>query len=87
MHHYLEAISHTYEANGLTIGFQTKNSSDLERAPGARSIAEEFFVWNPIVIELQRCEVNRFSHSRCNFWDPESVEMGSNGDVQTKIAL
>ena len=36
----------------ITIGFQTKNSSDLEPGTVPRSIAVEFFVWNPIVIEL-----------------------------------
>ena len=41
-------------------GLQTKNSSDLERGPGPRSIADEFSVSNPLVIGLQRCENTAF---------------------------
>ena len=33
-----------------------KNSSDLERAPGARSIGDELYVLFIRVAELQRCE-------------------------------
>ena len=49
-----------------------KNSSDLERAPGARSIGDEFYVLFIRVAELQRCENSSNSRSRCTFWDPES---------------
>ena len=41
----------------VTIGLQTKNSSDLERAAAARSIADEFFVWNPLVCSYRVTEV------------------------------
>ena len=38
--------------NLITVGFQTRNSSDLEWGTVPRSIVVEFFVWNPIVIEM-----------------------------------
>ena len=39
-----------------TFGFETKNSSDLDvgRRPELKS--DEFFISNPIVIEVSRCE-------------------------------
>ena len=51
-----------------------KNSSDLERAPGARSISDEFSILFIRVVELHGCEVSSFSRSRCTFWEPESGE-------------
>ena len=56
----------------LNIDGPPENSSDLERAPGARSIGEEFSGGPSIVHHLQQCENARFSHSCCTFWDPES---------------
>ena len=60
----------------LNIDGPPENSSDLERAPGARSIGEEFSGGPSIVHHLQQCENARFSHSRCTFWDLESCVMG-----------
>ena len=40
----------------LNIDGAPENSSDLERAPGARSIGEEVFETSILVIELQWCE-------------------------------
>jgi hypothetical protein len=57
----------------LNIDGAPENSSDLERAPGARSIGEEFSGGPSIVHHLQQCENARFSHSCCTFWDPESA--------------
>lgn len=36
MQHYLDVISHVFGSRFLLRMVQTKNSSDLERAPGAR---------------------------------------------------
>ena len=41
--HCLDVISHIFECRFLLTMVQTKNSSDLERAPGARSFAAYFF--------------------------------------------
>ena len=38
----------------------SENSSDLERAPGARSIADEFSVVRMAVQKLKRCENTAF---------------------------
>ena len=59
----------------LNIDGPPENSSDLERAPGARSIGEEFSGGPSIVHHFQQCENARFSHSCCTFWDPESKEV------------
>ena len=44
----------------LTIDGPPENSSDLERAAAARSIADEFSGGPSIVNALQRCENTRF---------------------------
>ena len=41
-------------------GIHLENSSDLERAAAARSIADEFSECTILVIELQRCEKTTF---------------------------
>ena len=51
----------------------SENSSDLERAAAARSIAVEFLEVRMAIEKLQRCENQYFSRSRCTFWDPDSV--------------
>ena len=51
----------------------SENSSDLERAAAARSIAVEFLEVRMAVQKLQRCEYQYFSRSRCTFWDPDST--------------
>ena len=62
-------FKHKIGSSVLNIGFQTKNSSDLERAPGARSIGAEFIVWNPLVKALLRCEnVWGFHTNAATFW-------------------
>ena len=50
----------------------SENSSDLERAAAARSIAVEFLEVRMAIEKLQRCENQYFSRSRCTFWDPDS---------------
>ena len=42
MQHYLSVILLMIKASLLTIDGPPENSADLERAPGARSIADEF---------------------------------------------
>ena len=42
----------------------SENSSDLERVPGTRSIADEFLEVRMAVQKLQRCEDDNFSLSR-----------------------
>ena len=48
------------------------NSSDLERAPGARSIGEEFSGGPSIVHALERCEDTEPSQKWCTYWEPET---------------
>ena len=55
----------------------SENSSDLERAAAARSIAVEFLEVRMAVQKLQRCEYQYFSRSRCTFWDPDSTSQHS----------
>ena len=50
--HYLNAISLKIEASLLTIDGPPENSSELERALGARSIADEFSGGPSIVSKL-----------------------------------
>ena len=57
---HLGAISHRNKITKVTMECTTKISTDLERAPGARSIAVEFFVVHPVVTKLQRCENTGF---------------------------
>ena len=38
--------------NRIRLGFQTIHSAPIDRAPGARSKSDEFFVWNPIFSTL-----------------------------------
>ena len=54
------AISLKIKASLLTIDGPPENSSDLERAAAARSIADEFSGGPSIVNALQRCENTRF---------------------------
>ena len=70
--HYLDTISHRCGYRELMLDGPPENSSDSERAGPARSIADEFSGGPSILSKLRRCEVKRFSHSRCTFWDPES---------------
>ena len=72
MQHDLNAISLQIEASLLTNDGPPENLSDLERAPGARSIADEFSGGPSIANELQRCENTALLHSHCTIWDPES---------------
>ena len=58
--HFFNAISLKIKANLLTIDGPPENSSDLERAAAARSIADEFSGGPSIVNALQRCENTRF---------------------------
>ena len=60
MQHFFNAISLKIKANLLTIDGPPENSSDLERAAAARSIADEFSGGPSIVNALQRCENTRF---------------------------
>ena len=55
----------------ITIGFQTKNSSDLDvgRRPELKS--DEFFVWNPIVIEIISLLFEIVGRSSCTLWEPD----------------
>ena len=54
--HYLNAISLKIEASLLTDDGPPEKPSDLDLAPGARSIANAFSGGPSIVNELQRCE-------------------------------
>ena len=67
----------------------SENSSDLERAAAARSIAVEFLEVRMAVQKLQRCEYQYFSRSRCTFWDPDSgaVEGGGVAEVRHTVAF
>ena len=76
MQHAFDGFKKILESSSLTIDGPPENSSDLERAGPARSIADEFSGGPSIARKLQRCEVKRFSHSRCTFWDPESQLIG-----------
>ena len=58
--HFFNAISLKIKAKLLTIDGPPENSSDLERAAAARSIADEFSGGPSIVNALQRCENTRF---------------------------
>ena len=60
MQHFFNAISLKIKANLLTIDGPPENSSDLERAAAARSIADELSGGPSIVNALQRCENTRF---------------------------
>ena len=60
MQHFFNAISLKIKASLLTIDGPPENSSDLERAAAARSIADEFSGGPSIVNALQRCENTRF---------------------------
>ena len=50
-----------------------KNYAPIDRAPVARSKSDEFFVWNPIVIEQGLILCLKPPKPCCTFWDPESV--------------
>ena len=50
--HDLRAISTKNEIISITIGLQTKNSSDLSLGRRPLSKSDEFFVCNQIVIEI-----------------------------------
>ena len=58
--HRFGGFKHKVRLISMTKRGASKNSSDLERAPGARSIAAEFFEAPLLVIELQRCEDKPF---------------------------
>ena len=70
---HLGGISHRNKITKVTMECTTEISTDLERAPGARSIAVEFVEAPHIVIKLLRGENYNVSLSRCTFWDPEST--------------
>ena len=55
------------------IGFQTKNYAAIDRAPGAGSKSDEFFVWNPLVIEIVSLLCLKPPKRCCTFWGPESL--------------
>ena len=57
----------------ITIGFQTKNSSDLDvgRRPELKS--DEFFVWNPIDIEIISLLFEIVGRSSCTLWEPDPM--------------
>ena len=50
--------------SAITIGFQTKLSSDLDMGRHPKLKSDEYFVWNPIVIEISRCEAGVKNHSQ-----------------------
>ena len=50
--HNLRAISTQIDIISITIGLQTKNSADLSSGRRPVSKSDEFFVCNPIVIEI-----------------------------------
>ena len=52
-----------------------KNSSDLERAPGARSIADEFFDPPILVTEMWGIELEHFSQKWFTYWWHDPVGM------------
>ena len=56
MQHPLRGFKHKIGPKLKTRIDVSANSADLERAPGARSIGEEFVETSILVIELQRCE-------------------------------
>ena len=58
--HRFGGFKHKVRLISMTKRGASKNSSDLGRAPGARSIAAEFFEAPLLVIELQRCENTPF---------------------------
>ena len=58
--HYLHVISHNIKNISRTIRCTPENSSDLERAPGARSIGDEFSGVHIIVQHLEKCENTAF---------------------------
>ena len=60
MQHNLRTISDEVEFISRSKRGTSHFSSDLERAPGARSIAVEFVEVPPLVIELLRCENTAF---------------------------
>ena len=60
LQHYLNAISLKIETSLLTTDGPPEISSDLERAPGAHSIADEFLGGPSIVNEQQNCENTAF---------------------------
>ena len=62
MHHNLHAISHESEDISVTKGLYRKNSSDSDIRRRLKLKSEEFFyrLYNPLVIEILRCEDSTF---------------------------
>ena len=58
--HYLDTISHRFGYRELMLDGPPENSSDSERAPGARSITDEFSGGPSSVNKLLRCENTGF---------------------------
>ena len=51
----------------ITIGLETKNSSDLSSGDSPQSKSDEFFVSNPMVIEMQLPQLFNFFNKVSSF--------------------
>ena len=55
------------------MGFHSKNSSDLDVGRRPMLESDEFLLWNPIVMEIWRCENTYFSPKCSTTWDDASM--------------
>ena len=54
------------------MGFHSKSSSDLDVGRRPMLESDEFLLWNPIVMEIWRCENTYFSPKCSTTWDDAS---------------
>ena len=71
--HRFGGFKHKSETISITRMVHSENSSDLERAAAAASIAAEFSECTILVIELQRCENTAFHFHTAPFGNRSHV--------------